>query len=647
MGRPYRGEMTRLAETFTWAARVDLKVLRESIRIASVSPLQAIGSGGSLTCAHALASLHQRYTGHPATVATPLEATEGAVRKTVSTWLLSAGGGNVDILGAARALILREPRQLSVLCSHELSPLGRLCKKHPFVDLLAYAPPPGKDGFLATNSLLGFSALLTRAYAEEHGAEDDWRDAVGCLELLLPDTAAVLNEWKAATEKLWTRPTTLVLHGPSTQLGAIDLESKFTEAAVGHVQLADYRNFAHGRHHWLAKRGSTSSVLALVSEEDAGLAERTLKCIPADIPRARIRFEGGPSAVGLGSLLAAFRITEWVAAQQGIDPGRPGVPEFGRKLYHLRPSRRRRVPNTYRLTPRDAAAVARKAGLPPVRLAALGQLEGWQDALFDFRERLAATRFAGIVLDYDGTVVDPRRRSHPPERPVAAQLERLAEAGTSLAVASGRGKSLRLDLQRCLPQALWPRIVVGYYNGAEIASLDDDTAPDGGQDTCAMLQSLTEEFRRRLAPFPRVKQVNRRFQITLAACGGMSPSRLWEIAQEAIFIAGTEGVTAKCSDHSVDILAPGISKEKIVSRLRSHVGDEPILTVGDQGQWQGNDYELLREPFSLGVNRLSLDPSTCWHLGEPGQRGPTVTLEYLSALRTENGSFRFMAGSLE
>ena len=69
--------------------------------------------------------------------------------------------------------------------------------------------------------------------------------------------------WEAATAPIWTRPTTLVLHGPSTRIGAVDLESKFTEAALGHLQLADYRNFAHGRHNWLAKRGETSSVLFL------------------------------------------------------------------------------------------------------------------------------------------------------------------------------------------------------------------------------------------------------------------------------------------------------------------------------------------------------------------------------------------------
>ena len=57
--------MARLAETFAWAAEiVDLEPMRQAIRTAGNLPLRAIGSGGSLTGAHALADLHQRYTGH-------------------------------------------------------------------------------------------------------------------------------------------------------------------------------------------------------------------------------------------------------------------------------------------------------------------------------------------------------------------------------------------------------------------------------------------------------------------------------------------------------------------------------------------------------------------------------------------------------
>ena len=646
MARPYAGELAKLEETFAWAMAANLQPLRQAVQMAGRSPLRAIGSGGSLTCAHALASLHQRYTGNIAAVVTPLEAINEPLDAAAAIWLLSAGGSNVDVLAAAKTMILREPYQFGVLCGLETSPLAELCLKHPFVDLLLYPPPTGKDGFLATNSLLGFTALLTRTYATEFGSDADWMEVVDCLEPLLTDTSAASVTWEAATAPLWTRSTTLVLHGSSTRVGAIDLESKFTEAAIGHLQLADYRNFAHGRHHWLAKRSDTSGVLAFITDADRALAERTLDLIPTDIPQAQITFDGGPSATALASLLAALRITGWAGLTRDIDPGRPGVPEFGRKLYNLPLSRSRRAMGLPRLTPRETAAITRKAGVAPGRLAALGELALWREALAAFLTRLYEARFAGLVLDYDGTVVDTRRRFEPADPEMGAKLTLLAETGVHVAVATGRGASVRRDLQNCLPRTIWPLILVGYYNGAEIASLDNDFAPDRYGDVCASLQPLTEALRRQPELTVCSRQEDRPSQISLEATRVMPEGRLWDIVRQVILQTGADDVKATRSGHSVDIVAAGVSKLNTIHRLREKVGDAPILAIGDRGRWPGNDYELLSGPFTLGVDEISVDPATCWHLGNPGQRGPTVTLDYLSALEAEDDRLRFSARSL-
>src|SRR5262249_49173963 len=162
------------------------------------------------------------------------------------------------------------------------------------------------DGFLATNSLLGFTVLLARAYAAEFEADAEWTCTSQILQSLLSEPSEEVAAWQAATAPIWSRPTTVVLYGPSTRAGATDLESKFTEAALGNLQLADYRNFAHGRHHWLAKRGDTSAVLALITDSDRALAERTLALIPRDIPQARVSLPGGGVAPAFASLLAAL-----------------------------------------------------------------------------------------------------------------------------------------------------------------------------------------------------------------------------------------------------------------------------------------------------------------------------------------------------
>lgn len=647
MAKSYASEMEKLADTFAWTATTDITPLRQAIQTTGHSPLLAIGSGGSLTVAHTLAGLHQRSTRRIASVATPLEAAAEPLEGGVATWLLSAGGGNVDILAAAKALIAREPCQVAVLCGRDDSPLAELSRQHPFVDLLIYPPPSGKDGFLATNSLFGFTALLTRAYATEFTKDAEWTQVVQAIEPLLRDGSEMIGAWEATTAALWDRPTTLVLHGTTTRVGAIDLESKFTEAALGNLQLADYRNFAHGRHHWLAKRGEVSSVLAFVSDHDRSLAERTLALIPPEIPQARVEVKGSSSAAALASLVAALRITGWAGIARGIDPGRPGVPAFGRKLFNLPLPRQSRTVTTSGLSQRDAAAITRKAGLPPARLEAVGELERWRTALNTFRDGLRGTAFVGVVLDYDGTIVDTRHRFELAREDVSCELIRLLEAGAHLAIATGRGVSVSRDLRKRLPKPLWPRVLVGYYNGAEVATLDDDAAPDRTDTTCEELAPLADALRAQPELAEAANQTYRRFQITLQAKRTMPENRLWDLAHQVLLLTGRTDATITRSSHSIDILAPGVSKLNVLARLRELIGEAPVLTIGDRGRWPGNDYELLREEFALSVDEISVDPSTCWNLARSGQRGVAVTLDYLGALKAEGGRLRFGRKALQ
>jgi hypothetical protein len=73
---------------------------------------------------------------------------------------ISAGGKNADILGAFQRVVIREPRHLIVLCSRKKSPLSRLAETYHYVDLFDFELLGGRDGFLATNSLLAFSVIL-------------------------------------------------------------------------------------------------------------------------------------------------------------------------------------------------------------------------------------------------------------------------------------------------------------------------------------------------------------------------------------------------------------------------------------------------------------------------------------------------------
>jgi hypothetical protein len=224
---------------------------------------------------------------------------------------------------------------------------------------------------------------------------------------------------------------------------------------------------------------------------------------------------------------------------------------------------------------------------------------------------------------------------------MAAQLTRIAESGAWLAVATGRGASVRRDLRARLPQALWPRVLIGYYNGAEVATLDDDGAPDGTDETCEALVPLAAALRAQPELADAATQTDRRFQITLEAKRAMPENRLWDIAHQVLLMTRQANVNITRSSHSIDIVAAGVSKLNVLEQLRDRVGSAPLLTIGDRGRWPGNDYELLREDFALGVDEISVDPATCWNLAPLGQRGVAVTLDYLAALEAAGSVLRF------
>ena len=646
MAKGYAAEISNLSKTFTWVNKCDIEPLQQGLNTAGLFPLCAVGSGGSLTVCHALASLHRRRARQVATALTPLEAVGELTSTNVATWILSAGGRNVDVLQAARQLMQREPRQFAVLCGREDSPLARLCRSYPFVDLFIYSPPCGKDGFLATNSVLGFIALLARASATNFNRKLDWKIVTDELNPLLNDESEELAKWKQAVEVLWGRPTTLVLYGPSTRIGAIDLESKFTEAALGNLQIADYRNFAHGRHNWLAKRGATSAVLAFVTKQDEHLANRTLELLPPEIPKVRLDLPSDLSNAMLASLLAALHVAGWAGSARGIELARPNVPQFGRKLFNLPLKNALRRHDGTGLSIRDAASITRKAGTSTEQLELIGELNYWKQALFRFRKRIKSVAFAGVVFDYDGTIVDTRHRYEKPTNTIVAELIRIVESGAWLAFATGRGVSVRRDLRACIPDELFSRVLVGYYNGAEIALLEDDNAPSGADTTCDSLSPIAVALRSHPELASRAEQTDRRFQITLVAKRAMPMDRLWELVDHVVRTTSAN-VTITCSSHSVDILAPNVSKMNVVTWLHSDVGNLPLLAIGDRGRWPGNDFELLQENFSLSVGEVSVDASTCWNLALPGQLGTVATLDYLTSLESRNGSIQFRKKSLQ
>jgi hypothetical protein len=317
------------------------------------------------------------------------------------------------------------------------------------------------------------------------------------------------------------------------------------------------------------------------------------------------------------------------------------VPQFGRKIYHFRAFAPGNEPQVA-LPAVEAAAIERKTGASVATLRARGTLERWRVSYGDFRGRLARTRFRGIVLDYDGTLCHQASRFDPLPDAVGRQLNRLLRAGIVLGVATGRGKSVKTTLRQAIRRRYWERLLVGYYNGGDVASLADDTRPDNTEAVMPALQPVVDVVAKAIDP-NAAKITLRLPQITIEPGPDANTDELWNLLQHLIYAVGAPGVAAVRSSHSMDVMAPGVSKRSVVDRVRQLVArapDTPILCVGDRGLWPGNDYSLLDTLYSLSVDEVSPDPRSCWNLAQPGRRGPQATLDYLEQLAVDGTGLR-------
>jgi hypothetical protein len=337
VGKPYAAELESLPDTYSWCLQAPVAAFAEHIRSYSKFPLLAIGSGGSFTSASFCEYLHQVCTGHVAKAVTPLEAVYSPLDfRHTSLLFLTASGKNSDVNGAFTRLVEREPLCVGALCTRGKSPLAKIASSFNKANVFEFDIPTGNDGYLATNSLLATIILLTRAY-------ESARLLLGTLAAtfleILPGYSALdafRKNLSARAAPLWDRRTLVVLHTPATQAAAIDLESRFCEAALGNVQLADYRNFAHGRHYWLAAQQHTTAIVAFVTREIADLADQTLRLVPDEIPVLRIDLPDEGVLTAIISIIYSLYLAGLAGEAANFDPGKPTVPEFGRRLYNLR-----------------------------------------------------------------------------------------------------------------------------------------------------------------------------------------------------------------------------------------------------------------------------------------------------------------------
>lgn len=625
MGKPFKKEIEKIYQTYDWAINLDTQAISDAIHEDLNKPLFIIGSGGSLSACYFGASLYQT-NGFMSKAITPLELFYSRQAISNSKLLfISAGGRNSDILFGFKQVLKSEPKSIITLCMSENSPLTNLACKYSICKPFEFKIPTGKDGFLATNSLVGFFVILYKIFNNNINIKKD-----------LP-SASFINDLKRFSNLVDASTTFNVLYAGWGQSVAIDIESKFTEAALGPVLLSDYRNFGHGRHHWIAKRSDNSAIIAIVTPYEEKLANNTLALLPKQTPKFVIKSKYRSSRSAIDLLLKSFLLTDALGSMQKIDPGRPVVPQFGRKLYNLKYTTLLKEDDKIELPQKVKLAIQRKTRIQSLSKLSKSELEYWKRKYYEFVRRLRSTKFSAIILDYDGTLCSKENRFKGLSEQISQELIRIVKSGFVLGIATGRGQSVRIVLQNIIPQDYFKNVIIGYYNGADIGTLKDDSRPDKSKTPDKSLTNLNRILKDKINPSTLFETELRPFQLTISVTDKENWNIVRSITQSTVAQYADGNIRLVESSHSIDIIVkPYASKLNLVracNDLNKTRGlSTKSLCIGDRGQWPGNDFELLSTSFSLSVDEVSVDPETCWNLSSIGQRNDEACLEYLKLI---------------
>jgi hydroxymethylpyrimidine pyrophosphatase-like HAD family hydrolase len=315
------------------------------------------------------------------------------------------------------------------------------------------------------------------------------------------------------------------------------------------------------------------------------------------------------------------------------------VPPFGSALYHLAAPlpRTHRDPGPWYFT----EGIARKLDAIGIRNPSSDTKATVRQAAESFHERLLQAKFSAIVLDFDGTIAPAGLMPDQPlPKEITAALLPLLKKGVIVGIATGRGDSCHGNLAKSFPAAVWPQLLVSHYNGASVGNLRDLLKNPIEWPEDQALAAVAGELQADplLAALARISFKN--VQITLRPKSKNDARTVCRLVSARIARMGY--VRLVTSSHSLDIVPAATTKLALIDHVRcNHGAESVILTVGDRGDLEGNDFQLLSEPLSLSVDRVSPDLRTCWNFLPYDVSHFAGTSHYLQHTQTNQGTFRF------
>lgn len=619
-------KLSRLSETIELVCGECATTLAGALRGSRGRLAVAIGSGGSAVTAEYFARCRTTLQLGPTLVMTPMQFVMSMEQWGGSEiWLFSAGANNPDIGAAYHSASASQCGAIRLMTTRNNGATTIAAANNARASIFRLPVADPKDGFLATHSMIAMIAAL--ALACDRLIEQP-RGNLLVRDILDEAERAALPVKAAQPINFEPGDTILVLHDPQLAAVAVLVETSLWETGIAPVQRTDFRNFAHGRHVWAARHASSMFVFALTTLESRAVWQPVQSALPKQIRGSEIELGHGGRLSNARGILRGLAVIEELGRLAGIDPGRPGRGAFAEAIYDDTALATLSASLTASVRHKGAARLLHDPGVvEELSICAAGSAR---------MRDLAAARFSGVALDYDGTVVPNQpteARLGPPSAEVMNELVRLVDSGVQVGFATGRGGSAGERLRDALPSRVHPKILMGYYNGAYIRSLDVDIRGD------------------RPAPDPDVSLVRDwvllsgllRSNVTLSD----RPLQITIDHDDIVDVEGFAKAMENCpqaregqvrilsSHHSFDIVAHSTSKLRVIDALRKRAGNSElhILGIGDSGSPLGNDRELLSEPHGLSVGSVCGHYKGAWTLFGFRPEGPEAVALILRSMQ--------------
>ena len=302
-----------------------------------------VGSGGSFSASTFGEYLYLKNRKTIAKAITPYEL-EGwrDIPNGACIWLISHGGLNTDILGAALHLQTLKWKSVIVITGNKNSALAELVKKNEWKMVLTDTM---ERNFVSTIGLLSqISTLSGLLSSETQLAELEAYFSYESLSERLPEYFAESQGLVSSVGNMFTSsfdPHIVAFARGWGWPAMIDLESKIIEGAICTIEISELKNYTHGR--WMNLFGKPNRLLTIYetpvdSELVSYFAQRFKKH-----PKIMIKTDFSEIAGAVDLLFKTLLISNFLGKLVNKNILRPKYPKQGRGLYSWEPKNRRGI----------------------------------------------------------------------------------------------------------------------------------------------------------------------------------------------------------------------------------------------------------------------------------------------------------------